>query len=125
VAPNLWIFLSYDQFSCFCFFESGKAAFHKFFAEKFIMGPEALYAELKQLAEKLQVNVSEQNLLTTGIKVNSGFCIVTGQSVFIMDKHKPIRTKTKLLAQCLSRMAHKDIYVVPAVRELLNKYAAK
>jgi hypothetical protein len=42
-----------------------------------------------------------------------------------MDKHKPLRKKTKLLAQCLGRMAHEDIYVVPAVRELLNKYAAK
>ena len=89
------------------------------------MGPEALYAELKQLAEKLQVNVSEQNLRDTGIKVKSGFCIVKGQSIFIMDKHKPLRKKTKLLAQCLIRMAHEDIYVVPAVRELLNKYAAE
>ena len=89
------------------------------------MGPEALYAELKQLAEKLQVNVSEQNLRTTGIKAKSGLCIVKGQNVFIMDKHKPLRKKAKLLAQCLSRMAHEDIYVVPAVRELLNNYAAK
>ena len=60
------------------------------------MGPEALYAELKQLAEKLQVNVSEQNLRTTGIKAKSGLCIVKGQNVFIMDKHKPLRKKTKL-----------------------------
>lgn len=89
------------------------------------MGPEALYAELKQLAEKLQVEVSEQNLRITGIKVKSGFCVVKGQNVFIMDKHKPLRKKAKLLAQCLSRMAHEDIYVVPAVRELLNKYTVK
>jgi hypothetical protein len=89
------------------------------------MGPEALYAELKQLAEKLQVNVSEQNLRVTGIKAKSGFCIIKGQNFFIVDKHKPLHKKTKLLAQCLSRMAHEDIYVVPAVRELLNRYTGK
>ena len=65
------------------------------------------------------------DLRITGIKVRSGLCKVKGEYVFIMDKHKPLRKKTKLLAQCLGRMAHEDIYVVPAVRELLNKYAAK
>ncbi|MFZ0613606.1 MAG: hypothetical protein WAM73_15310 [Desulfobacterales bacterium] len=89
------------------------------------MGPEALFSELKQLAEKLQVTVSEQNLKNTGIKVKSGFCIVKGQKHFILDKHKPLHKRTKLLAQCLSQMAHEDIYVMPAVRDLLNKYAGK
>jgi hypothetical protein len=89
------------------------------------MKSEALYQELIALAEKLQIQVSEQNLRNTGIKVQSGLCKVKGQSVFIMDKHKPLRKKAKILARCLSRMEHEEIYVVPAVRELLSRYTEK
>ncbi len=57
------------------------------------MKPEVLYRELVELAEKLQVSVSEQNLRITGIKVKSGLCKVKGEYVFIMDKHKPLITR--------------------------------
>ncbi len=89
------------------------------------MKSEALYQELIALAEKLQIQVSEQNLRNTGIKVQSGLCKLKGQNVFIMDKHKPLRKKAKILARCLSRMEHEEIYVVPAVRELLSRYTEK
>ena len=89
------------------------------------MKPEALYRELVDLAEKLQIQVSEQNLRLAGIKVQSGLCKVKGQQIFIMDKHKPHKKKAKILAKCLSGMAHEEIYVVPAVRELLNRYSEK
>ena len=89
------------------------------------MKPEFLYRELVELAEKLQVSVSEQNLRLSGIKVKSGLCKVKGEYVFIMDKHKPYHKKAKILAKCLSRMRHDEIYVVPAVREVLNRYVEK
>ena len=89
------------------------------------MKPESLYQELVDLADKLQISVSEQNLRITGIKVKSGLCKVKGQLVFIMDKHKPLHKKTKILAKCLSQMDHEDIFVVPTVREVLNRYSEK
>ncbi len=89
------------------------------------MKPEDLYQELLELAEKLQVSVSEQNLRLTGIKVKSGLCKVKGEYVFIMDKHKPLHKKAKILAECLGQMDHEKIYVVPAVREVLNRHAEK
>ncbi len=84
------------------------------------MKPEQLYQELKDLAEKLDIAVSEQNLRKTGIKVKSGFCKVKGKDLFIMDKHKSIRKKIEILAECLSKMPHENIYVIPAVRKLLS-----
>ena len=89
------------------------------------MKPEQIYQELKDLAEKLAVTVSEQNLRTTGMKVKSGLCTVKGKDLFIMDKHKSIHKKIKILAAQLARMPHEDIYLIPAVREMLNKYADK
>ena len=45
------------------------------------MKPEQTYQDLKELAEKLGVNVSEQNLRSTGIKVKSGLCKVKGKNI--------------------------------------------
>jgi len=87
------------------------------------MKPDQLYQELKDLAERMQVTVSEQNLKTSGIKVRSGLCIVKGRKLFIMDKHKSIHKKIKMLATQLSRIPHEDLYIIPAVRELLEKHA--
>jgi len=89
------------------------------------MKPEQLYQELKDLAEKMSVTVSEQNLRTAGIKVKSGMCTVKGADLFIMDKHKSVTHKVKILATQLANMPHEDFYVVPAVRDVLNKYAQK
>jgi hypothetical protein len=85
------------------------------------MNPEQIYQEMKELAEKLGISVSEQNLRKTGIHVNSGLCKVKGKLMFVMDKHESVREKTILLASCLNRMPHEDIYVVPAIRQILNQ----
>jgi ABC-type enterochelin transport system substrate-binding protein len=89
------------------------------------MKPEQIYQELKDLAEKLEVSVSEQNLRTTGIKAKSGLCKVKGQNLFIMDKHKSIHKKIEILASQLAKFPHEDLYVMPTIRELLEKRVTK
>jgi len=89
------------------------------------MKPEQIYQELKDLAEKLAVTVSEQNLRTAGIKVKSGLCTVKGRQMFIMDKHKSIHKKIKILSAEVANFPHEDIYLIPAIREMLNKYVEK
>ena len=84
------------------------------------MRPEQLYQNLKALAEKLEITVSEKNFRSAGIKVKSGFCVIKGKKFFFMDKHLPIYRKNKILAACLSNMPHEAVYVVPAVREILT-----
>jgi len=85
------------------------------------MKPEQTYQELKDLAEKLNITVEEHNLRKTGLRTKSGLCTVKGQNVFIMDKHKSIHKKNMILASCLSKMPHENIYIVPAVRDVLIK----
>jgi hypothetical protein len=84
------------------------------------MKPEQVYQELIDLAEKLEITVSEQNLRKTGVKAKSGLCKVKGKYLFIMDKH--IHKKINLLASHLASMPHEDVYIVPAVRELLDQF---
>ena len=85
------------------------------------MKPEQIYQELKDLAEKLDIQVSEQNLRTAGIAVRSGMCKVKGKKMFIMDKHKSIRKKINILAAHLAQIPHENVFVVPAIRELLER----
>ena len=85
------------------------------------MKPEQIYQELKDLADKLGITVSEQNLRIAGIKVKSGLCKVKGKNLFIMDKHKSIHKKIDALAFQLAEFPHEDLYVIPAIRELLEK----
>ena len=84
------------------------------------MKPEQIYQELKDLAEKLEITVSEQNFRTTGIKVKSGLCRVMGRDMLILDKHKSIHKKIKIMASHLSTIPHENIFIVPAIRELLE-----
>ncbi len=85
------------------------------------MKPDQIYQELKDLAEKLEITVSEQNLRTAGIKVKSGLCKVKGKNLFIMDKHKSIHKKIDILASLLAKFPHEDLYIMPAIREILEK----
>ena len=89
------------------------------------MKPDQLYQELIDLAERLQIEVSEQNLKTAGVKVQSGLCRVKGQNLFIMDKHASIHKKISILAAMLAEVPHEDVFIIPAVRELLEKYSEK
>ena len=73
----------------------------------------------------MQITVSEQNLKVSGIKVRSGLCTVKGEKLFVMDKHKSVHKKIKILAAQLAQQPHEDIYIIPAVRELLEKYVKK
>ena len=86
------------------------------------MKPEQLYQELKDLAEKLNVNVSEQSFKTTGIPVKSGFCLIKGEMHCIIDRNISLSKKSQALAKALADLPHENLYIVPAVRDFLKKY---
>ena len=85
------------------------------------MKPEQIYQDLKDLAERLGITVAEENFRRTAVKAKSGLCRVKDKDIFIIDKQKSIQDKIDLLSSCLSEMPHEDVFVVPAVRELLNR----
>ena len=86
------------------------------------MKPEQLYQEMKDLAEKLDVTVSEQSFRSSGIPVKSGFCIIKGKMHCIIDKNISLHKKTQVLAEALFDLPHENLYVVPAVRDTIKKY---
>lgn len=84
--------------------------------------PEKLYQELKDLAEKLGITVSEQNFRNTGIHVKSGYCKVKDIDHCIINKHLKMRKKIEVLGECLSLFPHESVYTVPAAREFLESF---
>lgn len=86
------------------------------------MKPEELYQHLKDLAEKLGISVREQNLRHAGLRVRSGFCIVKDRPMYIISKHLNIHRKNEKLADCLNHFPHEGIYLVPAVRDFLQRH---
>ena len=78
-----------------------------------------LYLHLTELAEKLFISVSEQNLSQTGVSVQSGLCTVGEEKIYVMDKRLPLKRKIDLLADCLADFDLENIYLVPVLRELM------
>jgi hypothetical protein len=89
------------------------------------MKPEQIYQELIGISEKFDITVSEQNFRKTGISVKSGYCKVKEKKYFIIDKHLNIYKKIDTLAEFITSLPHEDIFIVPAVREVLIKYGVK
>jgi len=81
-----------------------------------------LYQELKDLAEKLGIEVTEQNFRATGVNAVSGPCKVKGKSLFLIDKHKSVLKRIDILSEYLGGLPCGDVYMLPAVREHLSKY---
>jgi len=85
------------------------------------METEQLYGELVNLAERLGIAVKEQNLRSTGVRAKSGYCVIKGKPHFILDKHMGAKDKNGILLEFLRTTAHEDVYVLPALRELLGQ----
>ena len=86
------------------------------------MKPEQIYRDLKDLAEKLGVTVSEQSFRTTGIPVRSGVCLIKGKMHCIIDRNIGLPNKIDILAESLGSLPNEDIFVVPEIRDLLNRF---
>jgi len=87
------------------------------------MRPEEMYQHLRDLAERLNIAVSEENLRKSGVNAQSGLCIVKNHKLLILDKTKSIFDKNAIMASFLSLEINEELYVVPAVREFIQECA--
>ena len=70
------------------------------------MKPDQIYQDLKDLAEKLDVTVSEQSFRASGFPVRSGACLIKGKMHCIIDRNIGLQGKIKVLAKNLVNLAH-------------------
>ena len=89
------------------------------------MNADRLYQELKDLSERLGIEVSEQNFRATGIKARSGYCVVKGKPVYLIDKNKRLQHRIQVISEFLAEKITEDDFMVPTVREHLARYKPK
>lgn len=84
------------------------------------MKPDQIYQYLVDLAEKLGIDVSVQNLKISGFPVKSGLCKIKGKNRIVLDKHISQDDRIDILVDCLRPFPIDDIYIVPAIRDLFS-----
>lgn len=85
------------------------------------MKHDEIYKLLKDLTEKLDISFYEKNFKVPGLNVKSGLCRIEGKWHFYMDKHLKLREKTEVLAQAVSTFSLDAIYIVPILRDYIEK----
>jgi len=85
------------------------------------MEPEKTYQYLEDLAEKVGISIRYEDLSSAELTAKSGLCKIKGRYLYIMDTSRDLTKRIELLSQCLSRMDLEGIYIVPAIRDLIER----
>jgi len=85
------------------------------------MKSDQIYQHLIDLSEKLGIEVSEHSFKTSGFPVKSGMCKIKGRDRIVLDKNRSKDEKIDVLIECLRTYSIDDIFMVPAIRQLLDK----
>jgi hypothetical protein len=82
---------------------------------------EKTYQCLEEVADKLGISIRYEDLSSSEVVPSGGLCRVKGRYFFIMDTSKDLTQRIGALSQCLAQMNLDGIYVMPAVRALLER----
>lgn len=78
---------------------------------------------LEELADKLGVPIRYEAIKTEEELPASpgGLCRLQGRLLIIVDSRVPVKSKIRVLADALKRFDLDGVYVLPALRELLER----
>ncbi|MBL7192179.1 hypothetical protein ISS30_10860 [bacterium] len=81
------------------------------------MRSEKLYSHLMALAERIALPVREEKG-----DFHGGLCIVDGEEAVFLNRDHDIGMKVSVLAKALACKRLDQIFMLPAVREMIDKY---
>jgi len=76
--------------------------------------PSTIYQEFEKLAESLEVKIIQEKGNFKG-----GYCLLEKEKVIVINKLKPLEQRIKSLARAFSRLDISNIYMKPAIREII------
>ena len=85
------------------------------------MEPYKVLEHLEGLACKLGVEVVYQRLGADEYSTEGGLCKLKGTYKVFLDRSEPIERRIQILARALSAFNRDDVYVLPFVREILER----
>ncbi len=75
-----------------------------------------MWQELVRVAEHLGIRVRCEDVRAAG-----GLCVVYGERMIIVPRHKSLEERVELLASELARVNINDLYIAPQARELIER----
>ena len=79
------------------------------------MKPSVIFQEFEHLAEKLGIRIMQEKG-----DFNGGYCLLEEERIIVINKLKPIEQRVCALAQAFARLNTSQIYLKPAIRELIE-----
>ena len=83
------------------------------------MDVQALFTELEDLLRRLGVTIKSERLATTAPWVKGGLYKVKGETCCLIDSSAPLAETNEVLLDAVGQLDLEDVYIKPAVRELI------
>lgn len=80
-----------------------------------------LLNQLEELAGKLGIEIRYRNIATEEPHRTGGLCRVNGQYVLIIHSRLTVKGKIGMLIKTLKGFEMDEVYLLPAIRDLLEK----
>ena len=74
-----------------------------------------VFQEFEQIAEELNIRILQEKG-----NFNGGYCLLEEQRIIVINKVKPLEQRIRALAQAFSRFDISQIYLKPAIREMIE-----
>jgi hypothetical protein len=84
-----------------------------------------LLNQLEELAGKLEIEIRYGNIGVEESHRTGGLCRIKGQYVLIIHSRLTVKEKIEVIIKILKGFEIGDVYVIPVVRELLDKSGEK
>ena len=82
---------------------------------------EIILLRFEELADQLGILVRDENINIDDVSSNGGLCLVEGKYILILNSKSTIQEKIQVAIKALQQFDLSDVYVKPAIRELLER----
>ncbi len=76
--------------------------------------------QLEALADRLGIQVRDENINLDDISSSGGLCLVEGSYILILNSKTTVQEKIQVAIGALRQFDLNDVYVKPAIRALLE-----
>jgi hypothetical protein len=84
------------------------------------MNDPALLQHLEDLTHRLGIELRHENLGTTGVKCEGGYCVVAGKPIIFLNRKDSRRRKILVLAKALRKINLEGLFIPPAIRRIIE-----
>ena len=81
--------------------------------------------DLKNVAEKLAIEIEIANLSDQEFQIQSGYCKINGKDLILLDKNSSLQEQSEVILQTLKKFDLENIFVASWIREFIDQEGVK